>query len=470
MNFVVSRPTMATPRSDAAPARHALKRAPRPVALGNQALLRRLQAKLTIGAVNDPLEREADAVADQVMRMPDPAMVLSASPQRISRKCAACESEETLRTKRVGTDTAGDEAPATVDEVLRSPGQPLDAATRAFFEPRFGYDFGKVRIHTGIEADAAAASVRARAFTLGRDVVFAAGEHDPRSESVRRLLAHELTHVVQQGVGSRHTGAAPATRKAGQKAELARGFNVGVRDAGVCRELAHGARQPSASTGLSTLQRAPVTSPDSTTAQTPTSTDGPQTQTTPVTPPTPDTGGGTEPIALDDKPNPACTRTILAEGTCAFLVENAAGRCCDPDNGIENKSKSKDIEGADCPSHKFTPLFTCDKHCKTARDKGCSDNDNWLAIPGNQFKNSSCGDIHTICANGKNTTGYVREKSVTDTSFEVSPGIQAALGVTPGGSFKGAVYRPGASADAIAKDGCCNKPSAPSTPSPAPSK
>jgi hypothetical protein len=89
-------------------------------------------------------------------------------------------------------------APAVVDEVLRSPGRPLDHSALAYFEPRIGHDFSDVRIRTGPQADTAARSLGARAFTLGRDIVFADGEYATGSDRGRRLLAHELTHVVQQ--------------------------------------------------------------------------------------------------------------------------------------------------------------------------------------------------------------------------------------------------------------------------------
>lgn len=94
---------------------------------------------------------------------------------------------------------AGPEAPPIVHETLRSPGQPLDTATRAFMESRLGHDFGPVRIHQDGAAAESARAVSARAYTVGRDVVFGAGEYRPQTTAGKRLLAHELTHVVQQG-------------------------------------------------------------------------------------------------------------------------------------------------------------------------------------------------------------------------------------------------------------------------------
>jgi hypothetical protein len=96
-----------------------------------------IQAKLKVGAVDDPLEHEADRVADQVMRMPAPEVAATPAPLQINRKCAECEEDDKLQRKDA-RPTAPAVAPPSVHAALRSPGQPLDAATRAYFEPRFG--------------------------------------------------------------------------------------------------------------------------------------------------------------------------------------------------------------------------------------------------------------------------------------------------------------------------------------------
>ncbi len=88
--------------------------------------------------------------------------------------------------------------PTIVNNVLRSPGQPLEAATRAFMEPRFGHDFSRVRVHTDAKAAESAQEVNARAYTVGKDIVFGTGQYAPGTNTGQRLLAHELTHVVQQ--------------------------------------------------------------------------------------------------------------------------------------------------------------------------------------------------------------------------------------------------------------------------------
>ena len=95
-----------------------------------------------------------------------------------------------------------DAVPSVVHDTLRSSGQPLDAATRSFFEPRFGYDFSRVRLHTDSRAAESAQAVNALAYTVGNDVVFGAGHYSPGSSAGNRLLAHELTHVVQQNGSS----------------------------------------------------------------------------------------------------------------------------------------------------------------------------------------------------------------------------------------------------------------------------
>jgi hypothetical protein len=120
-----------------------------------------LQAKLAIGRVDDPLEHEADRIADQVMRMASLAPNVTAASPRVSRRCAACEDEARTLRRKPGTGPAVD-LPAIVDAVLGSPGQPLDAAAAADLGARFGRNFSAVRIH----ADSRAA-VDAEAYTVG---------------------------------------------------------------------------------------------------------------------------------------------------------------------------------------------------------------------------------------------------------------------------------------------------------------
>ena len=192
---------------------------------GNQAVLRALsrpapviQTKLTVNKQGDEFEQEADRVADQVMRMtaPTPSIQRKCSgceeEEKVQRKCAECEEEEKktgLQRKEAG---AGPEyAPPSVHSVLSSPGRPLDPATRAFMEPRFGHDFSGVRVHTDASAADSARAVNALAFTAGPHVVFGSNQYAPGTAEGKRLLAHELTHVVQQSHLSRTASASPGS-------------------------------------------------------------------------------------------------------------------------------------------------------------------------------------------------------------------------------------------------------------------
>jgi hypothetical protein len=120
-------------------------------------------------------------------------------------QCEAC-SKKPLQRRAIG-QAQTEEAPPIVHEALSSPGQQLDAETRSFMESRFHQDFSRVRVHTDETAAQSAGAVNASAYTVGRDVVFGAGQYSPHTSAGRRLLAHELTHVVQQheGAASHHT-------------------------------------------------------------------------------------------------------------------------------------------------------------------------------------------------------------------------------------------------------------------------
>ena len=147
-----------------------------------------LQRKLSIGASNDPLEQEADRVADQVMAAPVNSAV-SGAPPRIQRYAGQ-------------TTEGSDTAPASVDRVLAGSGKPLEPALQQDMGQRFGYDFSQVRVHSGSAAEQSARDVNANAYTAGHNIVFGAGRFAPGSHEGRRLIAHELTHVVQQGGGN----------------------------------------------------------------------------------------------------------------------------------------------------------------------------------------------------------------------------------------------------------------------------
>ncbi len=112
-------------------------------------------------------------------------------------ECAECRKESRVLQRQAITHTRP-AVPPIVHEVLHSPGQPLDAATRAFMEPRFGHDFSHVRVHADAKAAESARAVNARAYTVGNDLVFGSGRYAPRTQASLRLLAHELTHTLQQ--------------------------------------------------------------------------------------------------------------------------------------------------------------------------------------------------------------------------------------------------------------------------------
>ena len=174
-----------------------------------------VQAKMRIGAPDDAYEREADAVAARVMeaRADAPVATVGAGPL-VQRLCAECEEEEKtaqrkaapeqpeeeeeeVQTKRA-TGAAGPLPVAATVSALRGGGRPLPGAVRSFFEPRFAADFSQVRVHDGPAGQAAARALHARAFTSGRDIAFGPGEYAPMTATGGRLMAHELTHVLQQ--------------------------------------------------------------------------------------------------------------------------------------------------------------------------------------------------------------------------------------------------------------------------------
>jgi outer membrane protein OmpA-like peptidoglycan-associated protein len=192
--------------------------------LGNQAVQRfmewrAIQAKLKISQPDDKYEQEADRVADQVMRMPEPRESLvnghgslgkrekesslvnghSSLVQRQST-CPECMEEVRLQRKEMAGRTS-DVAPGVESHIqnLKTGGHPLSRSTRTFFEPRFGADFSHVRVHSGSRAAQAAQSVDAHAFTTGNNIVFNQNKYLPGTSGGKRLLAHELAHVIQQG-------------------------------------------------------------------------------------------------------------------------------------------------------------------------------------------------------------------------------------------------------------------------------
>jgi Domain of unknown function (DUF4157) len=196
--------------------------------LGNQGMLKLisggvLQRKLTINQPGDAYEQEADRVAETVMRTPSPpatrARVTATGPaaglQRCScgksaggsEQCEECKTQSMHRKENVvgsqATGSSGALAPSIVHDVLRSPGRPLDAATRSFMEPRFGRDLSGVRIHTDPRAAESARAVNALAYTVGEHIAFDSAQDSLESYAGKQTLAHELAHVIHQSKGQR---------------------------------------------------------------------------------------------------------------------------------------------------------------------------------------------------------------------------------------------------------------------------
>lgn len=154
-----------------------------------------LQAKLLVGAVDDPLEREADGIADQVVRSlastsaSPPKFCVTPSGQPVPGRPVAAAADESYLAAAT---------PALVGEVLARPGRPLDGESREAFGSRFGCDFSDVRVHTDAAAATSTRALNASAYTVGYAIVFGEGKFNQRSPEGLRLLAHELAHVTQQ--------------------------------------------------------------------------------------------------------------------------------------------------------------------------------------------------------------------------------------------------------------------------------
>ncbi len=171
------------------------------------------QPKLTINNPNDKFESEANTVADKVMQMETPSLQKKSDnnsffkPNPISitpvqRKCAHCEDDKEMQRKEIdGEEATADSNLENYVGGLSSGGQPLSNEARNFYEPRFGYDFSNVKVHTDTVAAKSAQSINALAYTSGNNIVFNNAQYSPNTDSGKRLLGHELTHVVQQGSG-----------------------------------------------------------------------------------------------------------------------------------------------------------------------------------------------------------------------------------------------------------------------------
>lgn len=255
---------------------------------GNRAVQRlvteRLRPKarprLEIGPPDNTYEREADRAAERVVRTPESAVTERSDGEsgiRVQRMCSRCrdrsqrgrpldctdcerklqpearvrssrtyrprlqrvrargtraaggefERRREGRIRRAATDPTSDGAPAIVSEVLRLSGQSLDPTTRGVMEERFGHDFGQVRVHTGPKAAKSAQAVNAAAYTVGQDIVFGSRQYRPDSSAGLALIAHELTHTVQQASGTWPADTTPVGPQSDQREDEAESLATG---------------------------------------------------------------------------------------------------------------------------------------------------------------------------------------------------------------------------------------------------
>lgn len=188
-----------------------------------------IQPKLAMNAPGDVHEVEADRISKDVMQMPA-VRLQRACP--CGGRCPECRKRaEAVQTRRVQHGAPESvAAPPIVHEVLAGPGRPLEPSVRDFMEPRLGHDFSRVRVHTDERAAESARAMDAMAYTVGRNLVFDSGRYEPGTSTGRQLLAHELTHTIQQGaVGTLPgLGGAPAyaTNTAGEAVQRAMKFEL----------------------------------------------------------------------------------------------------------------------------------------------------------------------------------------------------------------------------------------------------
>ena len=193
-----------------------------------------IQPKLSIGPTNDAYEREADFVEDSVMKADTGGKGIQPkiSTLSIQRTCPECEEEEDVQLKESGESSIPKVAPLGVNEALRVGGKPLAENTRSFMESHIGYDFSNVRVHNGSLAAKSAQSINALAYTCGNNIVFNEGQYAPDTNTGKRLLAHELTHVVQQSSNVRSD---ESVRRSDKKTIFSASSKLIQRDVGTSR-------------------------------------------------------------------------------------------------------------------------------------------------------------------------------------------------------------------------------------------
>ena len=170
---------------------------------------RKIQTKLRVSKPSDACEEEADLVASQIMgasNLPEESYLIKRSSvdKKVHRKCKGCEDDEKSKTRFIrrkrksSSFEISDIAVKDISQTFSHEGPPLETTIREFMESKFAYDFSGVRIHADEEAGRSAELANALAYTVGNDIVFGKGQYQPSTFEGKRLLAHELAHVIQQ--------------------------------------------------------------------------------------------------------------------------------------------------------------------------------------------------------------------------------------------------------------------------------
>jgi Domain of unknown function (DUF4157) len=349
----------------------------------------------------------------------------------LQRKCdcggKSDEMCETCQLSRKAEGTAGGPArvPSVVGEVLRSSGRSLDAAAQGDMGARFGFDFSRVRIHDDAQAAESAASVAARAYTVGNNVVFGRGQYAPSTDRGRRLLAHELTHVVQQHRSSTATmqpfSIGPAHGPAEREADA-------VADAVV----AGSPLWPIAQTPGTALQRARLT----------------------------DTSTRERFLDLG-------SAEVLACCDSNACVDDAHGFDCKDFDCKASGDKTAKNNALEKPGHKFSPHLKCDPPCGKNFTASYTGSERIVALPSGRRKGKDkCGQTLAICHGGKSVEVTIGEYS-NHNVWETSPGVAKALDTEP--DFQGSIY-PSMSDPDMKDDSNCTPKSKPAKPAPPSSK
>jgi hypothetical protein len=217
-----------------------------------------LQAKLTVNTPADVYEQEANRTAEELMRMPELQHKRASNcggEGPLRQVAPPSQAREHVQIQRVQASDAGKtSAPPIVEEVIRSPGQPLDEETLRFMESRLDHDFARVRVHTHEQATRSAQELGALAYTVGSHVVFQKSRFTPGTREGKELLAHELVHVVQQGAAAKGQTSSP-------KATSSERMVQRQQDNETSQPAATPASQPATSGAGITAQAPPVSGP-----------------------------------------------------------------------------------------------------------------------------------------------------------------------------------------------------------------